>query len=45
MTFLEFLKIKKDIDAAEGDLDELMDEYYDEYSDFLATIKDGCSTD
>ena len=45
MTFLEFLKIKKDINAVEGDLDELMDEYYDEYSNFLQTLKEGCSTD
>ncbi len=45
MTFNEFLKTKKEIDPEGADLTELMDEYYDEYTDFLLTIKDGCSTD
>jgi hypothetical protein len=42
MTFIEYLKIKKDIDPAEGDLDELMTEYYDEYAEYLQQVKDGC---
>ncbi len=43
MTFNEFLKIKKDIDPEGADLAELMDEHYEEYTDFLLTIKDGCT--
>ena len=42
MTFTEFLKVKKEIDPEARDLDELMDEYYDEYTEFLMGTKDGC---
>lgn len=42
MTFNEFLKVKKGIDPAEFELDELMENYYDEYTDFLSALKDGC---
>lgn len=42
MTFLQYLKIKKKIDTESEDLDDLMDEYYDEYLDYLKGVKDGC---
>ncbi len=42
MTFIEFLKKRKKIDPEGKDLDELMDEYYDEYIAFMRTLKDGC---
>lgn len=42
MTFGEFLKLKKGIDPEGKDLDDLMDEYYDEYTLFLRGVKDGC---
>ncbi|MDH4226807.1 MAG: hypothetical protein OEV59_03500 [Deltaproteobacteria bacterium] len=42
MTFIEFLKKKKDIDPDTRDLDELMDEYYEEYKAFMTGLKDGC---
>ncbi|GMR04332.1 MAG: hypothetical protein BMS9Abin23_0228 [Thermodesulfobacteriota bacterium] len=42
MTFLQFLKIKKKIDPEGKDLDDLMDDYYDEYTEFLKGQKDGC---
>ncbi len=45
MTFNEFLKIKKNIDPEEHDIDELMDDHYDEYTEFLMTLKEGCSQD
>ncbi|MEE9613657.1 MAG: hypothetical protein V3W31_01735 [Thermodesulfobacteriota bacterium] len=45
MTFLEFVKIKKGIDPEGKDTGELMDEYYDEYTEFLMGVKDGCGTD
>ncbi len=43
MTFIQFLKIKKGIDPEGKDLNELMNEYYDEYTSFLMGTKDGCS--
>lgn len=43
MTFTQYLKTKKEIDPEGKDLAELMDEYYDEYQDFLMGVKDGCS--
>lgn len=43
MTFAEFLKIKKGIDPEGKDMTDLMDEYYEEYQDFLKGVKDGCS--
>ena len=45
VTFNEFLKIKMDIDPHEHDIDELMSEHYDEYKEFLDTLKEGCSQD
>lgn len=42
MTFKEFLKIKKGIDTDSKNVFEFMDDYYDEYQDFLRGIKDGC---
>jgi hypothetical protein len=45
MTFIEFIKIKKKLDPAEHDLDELMNDHYDEYTEFLMTLKEGCSQD
>ncbi len=42
MTFMQFLKIKKEIDPEGKDLDDLMDDYYEEYQDFLKGVKDGC---
>lgn len=43
MTFKEFLKQKKDIDCEGMDLNDLMDEHYEEYTDFMREQKDGCS--
>ncbi|MBI5343819.1 MAG: hypothetical protein HZB83_00510 [Deltaproteobacteria bacterium] len=42
MTFTQFLKVKKGIDPECKDLDDLMDEYYDEYTGYLMGVKDGC---
>ncbi len=42
MTFLEYIKLKKGIDVSKADPTDLMDEYYDEYREYLANIKDGC---
>lgn len=42
MTFAEFLKVKKKVDVEGSDMDELMDEYYDEYTKFMMQLKDGC---
>ncbi|MBI3753510.1 MAG: hypothetical protein HY266_05610 [Deltaproteobacteria bacterium] len=42
MTFLEYLKQKKRIDTNKAELMELMDQYYEEYREYLAQIKDGC---
>ncbi len=42
MTFIEFLEKRKKIDLEDKDLDELMDEYYDEYIAFMRGLKDGC---
>lgn len=43
MTFAEFLKTKKGIDTSKTDPMELMDEYYDEYREYLSKTKDGCA--
>ena len=43
MTFKEFLRQKKDIDTTKVDPMDFMDEYYDEYTEYLAKGKDGCS--
>ena len=43
MTFKEFLKQKKDIDWEGKDLADLMDEHYEEYTEFMGKQKDGCS--
>ena len=42
MTFIEFLKVKKDINPEGHDMDELMTEHYDEYTDYLMHLKEGC---
>lgn len=42
MTFKEFLKIKKGLDTEGKNVFEFMDDYYDEYMDFLKGVKDGC---
>ncbi len=43
MTFIEFLKIKKEIDPEGHDMDELMADHYEEYTDFLLTQKESCT--
>ena len=43
MTFKEFLKQKKDIEWKGHDIDDLMDEHYEEYIEFMKEQKDGCS--
>lgn len=43
MTFKEFLKQKKDIKWEGYDIDDLMDEHYEEYIEFMRGQKDGCS--
>ncbi len=45
MTFLEYLRVKKGIDTADREMDSLMDEYYDEYIEYLRGVKDGCGSD
>jgi hypothetical protein len=45
MTFIEYLKHKKNIDAMGADMTELMDEYYEEYREFLLKFKDGCGSE
>ncbi|MDP2682350.1 MAG: hypothetical protein Q8P28_06025 [Deltaproteobacteria bacterium] len=42
MTFKEFLKQKKGIDTSNVDPMDFMDEYYDEYTEYLSNVKDGC---
>lgn len=42
MTFTQYLKVKKGVDPEGKDLDDLMDEYYDEYTEYLLGLKDGC---
>jgi hypothetical protein len=42
MTFTEYLSSKKGIQADGKDLNALMDEYFDEYQDFLRGVKDVC---
>ncbi|MBI5682129.1 MAG: hypothetical protein HZC45_03015 [Deltaproteobacteria bacterium] len=44
MTFKEFLKEKKKIDTDKIAPVDLMDEYYDDYKNFLAGLKDGCDS-
>ncbi|MFQ5466282.1 MAG: hypothetical protein ACE5EI_10175 [Thermodesulfobacteriota bacterium] len=45
MTFNEFLKVKKEIDPEGRDMADLMDEYYDEYQEYLLGLKEGCGPD
>lgn len=45
MTFIEYLKIKKGIDTEGKNAFDFMDEYYDEYMEYLRGVKDGCSKD
>lgn len=45
MTFVEFLKVKKEIDPEGQDIDELMSDHYDEYAEYLHQLKEGCSPD
>ncbi|MBI1912365.1 MAG: hypothetical protein HYS21_10235 [Deltaproteobacteria bacterium] len=42
MTFIEFLKVKKEIDTEGRNVFEFMDDYYDEYLMYLRGTKDGC---
>ncbi len=42
MTFNEYLKIEKKVDPESKNLSDLMDEYYEEYSDYMLAQKDGC---
>ncbi len=45
MTFIEYLKLKKNIaDPESQDLNDLMDDYYDDYMMYLKGVKEGCST-
>jgi len=43
MTFKDYLKLKKGIDTDKIDPMDLMDDYYDEYKEYLLKTKDGCS--
>ena len=43
MTFKEFLKQKKEVDTTKVNPMDFMDEYYDEYIEYLAKVKDGCN--
>lgn len=43
MTFIDYLKLKKGVDTDKVDPMDLMDEYYDEYKEYLLKTKDGCS--
>lgn len=43
MTFKEWLKQKKGIDADEKNLFEYMDDYYDDYLAYMRGTKDGCA--
>ncbi len=45
MTFVQFLKVKKEINAEGQDLDELMEEHYAEYNAYMMSLKDGCGPD
>ncbi len=45
MTFTDFLKTKKDIDPEGSEMGELMELYYEEYTEFMMTLKEGCSTE
>ncbi len=45
MTFMEFLKVKKKIEPEGKNLADLMDDYYEEYQEFLMGIKEGCGSD
>ncbi len=42
MTFLEYLRVKKGLDTDSMDFNDLMDEYYEEYVEYLQGVKDGC---
>ncbi len=42
MTFTQYLKIKKEIDPDSREMSDLMDEYYDDYMEYLSKLKDGC---
>lgn len=42
MTFIEFLKIKKGLSVDGRAAADFMAEYYDEYTEYLAKLKDGC---
>lgn len=42
MTFLQYVKQKKGVDPEGKDLNELMNEYYDDYLMYLRGVKDGC---
>ncbi len=42
MTFTQYLKAKKDVDPDSREMSDLMDEYYDDYMEFLRGLKDGC---
>ena len=44
MTFIEFLKQQKGIDTSNADPMEPMNEYYEEYREYLSKVKDGCSS-
>ena len=43
MTFIEFLKVKKEIDVDRKKAMDYMDDYYDEYLMYLRGVKDGCA--
>ena len=45
MTFTEYLKVKKGIDPDELEMADLMDEHYDDYTEYLSKLKDGCGPD
>jgi len=42
MTFMEFIRQKKEIDIEGKNPFDFMDEYYEEYMEFMKGIKDGC---
>ncbi len=45
MTFTQYLKAKKGIDPDSKEMSDLMDEYYDDYMEYLSKLKDGCGPD
>ena len=45
MTFTEYLKVKLGLDPDKSEMADLMDEHYDDYTEYLSKLKDGCGPD